>query len=121
MMFAGVLLPLLATIGLWPIPLSPSVQGYILVAAASPALATLFTLPNSILADIAQAAGENSGQRMGGMFFAFQGLILNGSTSVASLILGLVLSWGGYGLGLRLAPLIAAAFVAGGVLVFRRF
>ena len=76
MMFAGVLLPLLATIGLWPVPLSPALQGYVLVAAASPALATLFTLPNSILADIAQAAGQASGQRMAGMFFAFQGLIL---------------------------------------------
>jgi GPH family glycoside/pentoside/hexuronide:cation symporter len=121
MTIAGALLPLLSTIGLWPLPLTPAVQGYLLVAAASPALATLFTLPNSILADVAQAAGQAYGRRMAGMFFAFQGLILNGATSVASLVLGLVLSWAGYATGLRLAPLIAAAFVAAGVLVFRRF
>ncbi len=121
MMIAGALLPLLATIGLWPVPLSPSTQGYLLITAASPALATLFTLPNSILADIAHTTGQNSGQRIAGMFFAFQGLILNGSTSLASLILGLVLSWGGYTLGLRVAPLIAAVFVVAGVLVFRRY
>jgi GPH family glycoside/pentoside/hexuronide:cation symporter len=121
MMFAGALLPLLATIGLWPVALGPAAQGYMLVAAASPALATLFTLPNSILADLAHTVGRDGGQRLEGMFFAFQGLILNGATSIASLILGLTLSWGGYGLGLRVAPLIAAGFVIAGVLVFRRF
>jgi GPH family glycoside/pentoside/hexuronide:cation symporter len=121
MMFAGALLPLLATIGLWPVALGPAAQGYMLVAAASPALATLFTLPNSILADLAHTVGRDDGQRIEGMFFAFQGLILNGATSIASLILGLTLSWGGYGLGLRVAPLIAAGFVIAGVLVFRRF
>ncbi len=62
-----------------------------------------------------------SGQRLEGMFFAFQGLILNGTTSVSSAILGTALSILGYGLGLRAAPLLATACVLAGIVVFRRF
>jgi Na+/melibiose symporter-like transporter len=117
----GVALPLLATVGWWPVPLGPAGQGYVLVALASPALAALFTLPNSLLADIAQAAGRQEGRRLEGMFFAFQGLILNGVTSVASVLLGGVLDAMGYQTGLRVVPLIAAGFVAAALAVLRRF
>lgn len=118
---AGVLLPLIATIGLWPVPLGPAAQGYAVIVLASPALAALFILPNAILADLAQSVARDSSLRMEGMFFAFQGLILNGATSLASVMLGLVLSLLGYGVGLRAVPLLAAAFVAAGIAVFRRF
>ncbi len=116
MSLAGVLLPLLATIGLWPVPLSAPVQGYVLVALASPSLAALFVLPNALLADITQTSTGETGQRLEGMFFAFQGLMLNGATSVSSAALGLF----GYTVGLRIAPLLAAACVAAGIAVFRR-
>jgi GPH family glycoside/pentoside/hexuronide:cation symporter len=121
MSVAGALLPLVATIGLWPVPLGPAAQGYVVVALAGPALAALFTLPNALLADITQAAVRQSGQRLEGMFFAFQGLILNGTTSVSSGVLGILLSVLGYGAGLRAAPLLAMACVLAGIAVFRRF
>ncbi|MGQ0549417.1 MAG: MFS transporter [Armatimonadota bacterium] len=121
MSVAAVIVPLIGTIGLWPVPISAAVQGYVLIPLAGPALAALFTLPNAILADITQAAARQSGQRVEGMFFAFQGLILNGATSVSSAILGAALSVFGYGLGLRVVPLLAAAFVVAGIAVFRRF
>ncbi len=121
MSIAAVLVPLIGTIGLWPVPLSPATQGYVLIPLAGPAMAALFTLPNAILADITQAAARRSGQRVEGMFFAFQGLILNGATSLSSAILGAALSVFGYGLGLRVAPLLAAASVVAGIAVFRRF
>ncbi len=121
MSLAAILVPLIGTIGLWPISLGPAAQGYVLIPLAGPALAALFTLPNAILADITQAAARRSGRRVEGMFFAFQGLILNGATSVSSAILGAVLSIFGYGLGLRIVPLIATAFVVAGIAVFRRF
>ncbi len=121
MSVAGALLPLLATIGLWPVPLSAPLQGYVVVALASPSLAALFVLPNALLADITQASARATGQRLEGMFFAFQGLMLNGATSVASAALGAVLSLLGYALGLRVAPLLAAGCVAAGIAVFRRF
>ncbi|MDR7420291.1 MAG: MFS transporter [Armatimonadota bacterium] len=116
---AGVLLPLLAGVGRWPVPVSPAVQGYAVMALAGPPLAALFTLPNTLLADIAQTVGD--GRRIEGMFFAFQGLVLNGATSLASVVLGGVLAAFGYDLGLRVVPLLAAGCVAAGIAVFRRF
>lgn len=121
MTMAGALLPLIATIGLWPLPLGPAAQGYVVIVLASPSLAALFILPNAILADLAQSVARESGLRLEGMFFAFQGLILNGATSLASVMLGAVLSLLGYGLGLRAVPVLAAACVAAGIAVFRRF
>lgn len=118
---SAVLLPLIATIGLWPLPLSARAQGYTVVALASPALAALFTLPNAMLSDITQEVARERGLRLEGMFFAFQGLILNGATSVAAAILGGVLEIFGYGLGLRVAPMLATACVIAGIAVFRRY
>ncbi len=118
---SAALLPLIATIGLWPLPLSARVQGYAVVALASPALAALFVLPNAILSDITQEAARTHGERLEGMFFAFQGLILNGATSVAAAVLGGILEVFGYGLGLRVAPLLATACVVAGIAVFRRY
>jgi Na+/melibiose symporter-like transporter len=114
------LLPFLAAIGLWPVPLGPAAQGYLVLALAGPALAALFTLPNALLADIAQAASAQ-GPRVEGMFFALQGLILNGATSVSSVLLGVSLQVFGYDLGLRLVPLVAATFVVAGITIFRRY
>jgi GPH family glycoside/pentoside/hexuronide:cation symporter len=121
MTLTAAVVPLLATIGLWPGPLSPMVQGYILVMLASPGLAALFTLPNALLADIAQDAAKDHGQRIEGMFFAFQGLILNGATSLASVLLGAVLGVLDYPLGLRVVPALAAGFVIAGIAVFARY
>jgi GPH family glycoside/pentoside/hexuronide:cation symporter len=119
MVMTGVVLPLLATIGRWPVPFGAVAQGYVVIVLASPALAALFTLPNTILADIAQDLASNEGSRIEGMFFAFQGLILNGATSVASALVGGVLGALGYAVGLRAVPLFAAACVAAGIAVFR--
>lgn len=121
MALAAAVVPLLATIGLWPVPLSSMIQGYIVVLLASPCLAALFTLPNALLADIAQAVARDHGQRIEGMFFAFQGLILNASTSIASVLLGGVLGALGYPLGLRVVPALAAGFVIAGAAVFARY
>jgi Na+/melibiose symporter-like transporter len=116
-----VVLPLLAGVGRWPVPLSPVVQGYTIVVLAGPSLAALFTLPNTLLADLAHTTGAGRGPRIEGMFFAFQGLILNTATSAASLLLGGLLEWLGYELGLRAAPLVAAMFVLAGIVAFRRY
>jgi len=121
MSIAAVLTPLIGTIGLWPLPISAATQGYVLIPLAGPALAALFVLPNAILADITQAVAHLTGRRVEGMFFAFQGLILNGATSVASVCLGAALGIFGYNVGLRMAPVFATACVLAGIAVFRRF
>jgi Na+/melibiose symporter-like transporter len=59
------------------------------------------------------------------MFFAFQGLVFNGTTSLAAAALGGILQWLGYSpenpLGLRVVPTIAAITVAAGAFVFSRY
>ncbi len=117
---ACVLLPLIATIGLWPLPRGAPAQGYTVIVLAGPVLAALFTLPNAILAGITQDLARGSGHRLEGMFFAFQGLILNGATSLSAAILGGLLSLLGYEVGLRATALLAAAFVAMGIAAFAR-
>lgn len=125
MTMAALVVPLIGLIGRFPVPLAPAVQGYLLVGLAGPPLAALFVLPNAILADIAEAHGARSGHRSEALFFALQGLIFNGTTSLAAVTLGALLDRFGYApgrdLGLRIVPLAAAVAVALGALVFTRF
>lgn len=116
---AGLLLPVIASVGLLPVP--AAAHGYAVMAAAGPVLAALFTLPNAILADITQAVARERGRRVEGMFFAFQGLILNGATSVSAALLGLILGALGYPVGLRATALVALACVIAALAAFRRF
>lgn len=122
---AAVIVPFIGVIGLVPGPLSSAAQGYLLIALAGPPLAALLVLPNAILADIAESHGTATAERSEAMFFAFQGLIFNGTTSVAAATLGGALQWLGYSaadpLGLRIVPLIAALAVAAGAAVFTRY
>lgn len=125
MVVAGLVVPLIGLIGVVPAPLSPAAQGYVVVALAGPPLAALFVLPNAILADIAEDHGTRLGHRSEALFFALQGLIFNGTTSLAAVTLGELLDRFGYAagrdLGLRVVPLVAACSVALGALVFTRF
>lgn len=125
MTMAAVVVPLIGLIGRFPVPLGPAAQGYVLVGLAGPPLAALFVLPNAILADIAEAHGNGSGHRSEALFFALQGLIFNGTTSLAAVVLGALLERFGYAagadLGLRIVPLAASIAVALGALVFTRF
>ncbi|HXF82074.1 MAG TPA: MFS transporter [bacterium] len=125
MAIAALVVPLIGLIGRVPLPLSPAVQGYVLVGLAGPPLAALFVLPNALLADIADAHTAAYGHRSEALLFALQGLIFNGTTSLAALALGGLLERFGYAagrdLGLRLVPAAAAAAVALGALVFTRF
>lgn len=114
-----------AAIGRWPVPLTATVQGYLILMAAAPFIGALFVLPNALLAGIAEDHAREGGGRLEGMFFAFQGLIFNAATSLSAAALGGLLEWLGQGppeaLGLRTALLLAAASTAGGALIFRRY
>ncbi|HEV8338077.1 MAG TPA: MFS transporter [bacterium] len=129
MIAAMILLALLllpaAMIGRWPVSLSPVLQGTLVLAAAAPAIGALFILPNALLASIAEDHGRAGGGRLEGMFFAFQGLIFNGATSLAAGALGGLLDRLGQAppeaAGLRVALVVAAASTAAGALIFRRY
>ncbi len=107
---ATALLPLISAIGLRGIPLSAPVHGYVLVVLSAPPLAALLVLPNTLLADIAEAERVRTGEGHEAMYYAVQGLVLNVATALSSAALGGLLTLGysrGHALGLRLIPLVA--------------
>ncbi len=118
-------LPLAAAIGRWPLPLSPAAEGMVVLALAGPAVGAMFILPNALLAEIAEDHGRLAGTRAEGMFFAFQGVIFNGTTSLSAAALGGLLQWLGQSppgaWGLRAALLVAALSTAAGALIFTRY
>ncbi len=123
-LLAALLLPA-ATIGRWPVALSAAVQGYVILIAAAPAIGALFVLPNALLAGIAEDHGTAGGGRLEGMFFAFQGLVFNGTTGLSAAALGELIERLGQtppnAPGLRAALLVAAVSTAAGALIFRRY
>ena len=125
MTMAAAVVPFIGLIGRLPFGASAAWQGYALIALAGPPIAGLFVLPNAILADIAEEHGRATGHRSEGMFFALQGLVFNGTTSLAAVALGVLLERFGYApgnaLGLRIVPAVAAVSVVLGALVFTRF
>ena len=107
---ATLLLPLIGVIGLPGLPFSPAIQGYVLVVLSAPPLASLLVLPNTLLADIAEADRVGTGEGHEAMYYAVQGLVLNIATAFSSVVLGGLLTLGydpGHALGLRLIPLVA--------------
>lgn len=121
---ATVVVPLISVIGLRGMPFAPMAQGYAVIVLAAVPLAGLLILPNVLLADIAEADGVASGEKREAMFYAVQGLALNGATAFSSVLLGLLLSLGyspGQALGLRLIPVVAGACTLAALLVFRSF
>jgi len=121
---ATVVVPLISAIDLRGTPFAPVAQGYAVIVLAAVPLAGLLVLPNVLLADIAEADGVASGEGREAMFYAVQGLALNGATALSSVLLGLLLSLGyspGQTLGLRLIPVVAGACTLAALLVFRSF
>jgi glycoside/pentoside/hexuronide:cation symporter, GPH family len=121
---ASVVVPLIGAIGLRGLPLTPAAQGYAVILLAAAPLAGVLVLPNVLLADIAEADGVASGKGREAMFYAVQGLALNGATAFASVLLGLLLTLGyspGQALGLRLIPVVAGASTLAALLVFRDY
>lgn len=118
-------LPLAAAIGRWPLPLAPAAEGIIVLALSGPAVGAMFILPNALLAEIAEDHGRLVGTRAEGMFFAFQGVIFNGTTSLSAAALGALIQWLGQSppdaWGLRAALLVAALSTAAGALIFTRY
>lgn len=121
---ATIVVPLIGAIGLRGLPFGPPGQGYVVIVLAAAPLAGLLVLPNVLLADIAEADGVASGEAREAMFYAVQGLVLNGATALASAFLGVLLGLGdspGQTLGLRLIPVVAGACTLAALLVFLRY
>ncbi len=125
MVFAGLIVSLLPTIGYWPLPLAPLWQAYILVGMAGVPLAGLFILPNAIMADITDYDEVITGRRREAFYFGIQGFVVKLSVGLSALSLGLVLQLLGYtaerSLGVLVIGPLAAVFLLTGTLLFSRY
>lgn len=102
------------------LPLSPTIQAYLLGVLAAIPLASLGVLPNAVLADIAEHDAHLTGKRMEGMFFAARTFLQKFGTTAGIFVFAALTTFGkdpGDDLGIRLSGpvgfalcLLAAAF-----------
>lgn len=123
MSWLGVNLLLIAFIGLGPVP--AWLMGTIIVALAGIPMAGMFTLPNSLMAELAREGAATTGQRQEAAYFGVQGFMTKVSLVLSSTAASAILTAGGYqsgkDLGVRLLGLVAALCVGLGVVAFRKF
>jgi GPH family glycoside/pentoside/hexuronide:cation symporter len=105
-------------------PISPNAQIYTLVICAAFPLASLGILPNAILAEIAQADAEKTGENREGMFFAVKYFFVKLGQTLGIALFAFLTIYGkdpGNDRGLRLNGLCGFALCVMAFLFFSRF
>ncbi len=107
------------------IPLSPYNFGLIIMALLGVPLASLFIVPNAIVADVTDIDEMVTGKRRESMYFGAQGIVLKSVIALSSLTLGLLFQFFGNSsaepLGIQLTGPVAAFFILIGFIVFSRY
>ena len=118
----AVLLPLFYFLGQPVAGMSAQTAALILMAVAGIPLATLFVLPDAIIAAITDLETGLSGQQRQAMYFGTQGLILKMILGLSTLLTGLLFQLFGRTaaepLGVKLTGPVAAVFVLVGCIIF---
>lgn len=98
-------------------PISPVVQGYILVILASLPMAIFGILPQAMVADVAESDSIKTGESREGMFFAARTFAFKLGQSISMLLFTALATIGaGTGMGYRVIAGLACVFCAiGGV------
>ena len=92
------------------LPIPPAVQGYILCAVASPAMAIFGILPQAVVADIAEYDALETHENRSGMFYAARTFAFKLGQSIAMLLVTAFATIGQEtGLGYRVTAVAAAA------------
>jgi GPH family glycoside/pentoside/hexuronide:cation symporter len=94
-------------------PISTTLQAYLLVALASIPMAVFGILPNAVIADIAEYDAKRTGVRREGMFFGTRTFMSKIGQMFSMLILSALLLYevnGSNELGIRLTAVFAAVF-----------
>jgi GPH family glycoside/pentoside/hexuronide:cation symporter len=123
MLGAACLFPALAFAGFLP-GLPEEAQIVALMAVAGVPLAGVYLFPAALTADIVDYDAVRTGLRREAMYFGAQNFVEKTATSIAPLLLALLLLAGNTAedpLGIRLVGPVAAVAVAVGYLVFRRY
>ncbi len=102
------------------LPISPTVQGFILVAIAALPMAIFGILPQAMVADISQSDAKVTGENREGMYYAARTFAFKLGQSISMLIFTAVATLGSSsGSGYRIVAIIACAFCAlGGMVLF---
>jgi GPH family glycoside/pentoside/hexuronide:cation symporter len=95
LLLLALLMPLLFFVGRYPLPVSPTVAGIILMGLLSFPLAINQVLPMAILADIADYDEKLSGHRREGMYFGMQGLLQKIATGLSMGMQGVLFQYFG--------------------------
>ena len=116
---------LIPSIGHWPWGISRVLQGRIFMALCAVPVATLFILPNAMIADLVDYDEKFTGSRREAMYFGIQGLLLKATIALSTLSFGLLLGVFGYSVakpwGILLLGPVAGIFVLIGLLIFSRY
>ena len=100
-------------------PISTTLQAYLLVALASIPMAVFGILPNAVIADIAEYDAKRTGVRREGMFFGTRTFMSKIGQMFSMLILSALLLYevnGSNELGIRLTAVFAAVFCLAGLI-----
>ncbi len=106
------------------VPISATIQVYVLVLCASFPLAALGILPNAILAEIAQDDAEKTGENREGMFFAVKYLFVKMGQTLGIALFAFLTVYGkdpGNDYGLRLNGICGFALCLMALIFFSRF
>lgn len=102
------------------IPISTTIQAYLLVILGSIPMAIFGILPNVVIADIAEYDAQKTGIRREGMFFGTRTFMSKIGQMISMLILSSLLLLkrnGSNEIGIRLTTVFAAVFCVGGLLL----
>jgi len=120
-----VLLPLIYFFNDPFLPLSPYAFGLLVLALLGIPLASLFIIPNALVADITDVDEMVTGRRRESMYFGAQGIVLKSVLALSSLTMGLLFQFFGSStaepLGIQLTGPVAAGFILIGLLIFRTY
>lgn len=122
MIFAFIMFIFLYIFGffLGKLPISETIQAYLLVILGSVPMAVFGILPNVVIADIAEYDAKKTGIRREAMFFGTRTFMSKIGQTLSMLILSallLIKSNGNNEIGIRLTTLVAAMFCFGGLIL----
>lgn len=117
-----ILLPSIYFFGDARIPLKPVVFGYIVISLVGLPLATLFIVPNALVADLTDYDAKLTGLRREAIYFGTQGLFLKIDLGVSTFLMTLMFKYFGNSvsnpMGIRLTGIVGGFFALTGLLAF---
>ena len=125
MLILSILLPLAYFIGQPLGSIDPLIVALIGICLAGFPIATLFIVPDALVASIADLDEKYTGQRREAMYYGTQGLIMKGALGLSTLVIGTLFQLFGQTpeqpLGVQLTGPVAGIFVIIGLLIFLHY